>query len=87
MVCFLPGNVVPDGCLDGRAHREGGVAFLPVKGEKGNGFGNPDRGVLYQVPHEIGQAMRGFEPDEKVNVTGAAAIPPQSWVRDSWWRK
>ena len=55
-----------------RTHRECPIAFLPRKLTQHDLFMHPNGRSLFQLPHEIGQAMRRLQPHEQVYMIGHA---------------
>ena len=61
-------DILPHGFNRRRADGESGISFLP--GEEGllQGLLGPVRCVLFQIAHEVGEAMRGFESEKQMHV-------------------
>lgn len=56
-----------------RAHRERPIAFLPGELLQPDFLMHPDRRCLLQLPHEIGQTMRGLQSHQQMHMVGHAS--------------
>ena len=56
-----------------RAHRERAVAFLPCKLPQLDLLMHPHGRGLLQLPHEIGETMRGLQSNKQMHMIGYAA--------------
>lgn len=73
MVFLLTEHVVADFFQIRRACRERSVSILPCESGEEIGLMEPFGGFAFHFPHEIAQAVGGFESGEDVDVIGHAA--------------
>lgn len=73
MVRGLICNVSPHAFPCRRADGEGSVTHLPGESRQPHFVMHPHRGGFFQLAHEIGQAMRGFESHQKVDMVRHAS--------------
>src|SRR5713101_2352825 len=72
---FLIGDVLLNRRPRGSANRKRRVAFLPGKCSQPDLLMDPNRGCLFQFAQDVGQAVAGFQTDEKMDMIGYATDP------------
>src|SRR5262249_50472545 len=70
---FLPSDVSANRLTCGRANGERGVPLLPCEIRLADDVVNPNRSGLFQLAHEIRQAMRSLQANQEMNVVADAA--------------
>ena len=70
---FLVIDIIAHGFNRRGADGECGVAFLPGEVRLLEGFFGPVCCVFFQIPHEVREAVRGFEAEKEVDVVRHAS--------------